>query len=371
MPSIPGAIGGSYVLRQPFIACEQAINWFKETIRGQGKRGAYMRARAGLRVFASVDDSPGRGGFEQDGRVFVVVGSTFGEIFEDGSSIAYGTVENTNGLPVWMCSNGSAGNQVGFVSDGVGYMFNLLTDTLAAIGGDFPANAWQMQFADGYFLVSIRDTRQWRWSELEDGTDWDPLNVAERSIASDNIVAFIRVRRELWLIGSRTTEIWYDQGDPLIPWAPIQGAFIEMGCAAGYSAQRIENTIVWIGQNENGGGVVYVANGYQPDRISTYPIDLQLQVSGNLEFVYASAWQEKGHDFYQISLPVNEAPLSPVLDMTEGLWHQRAMWNTTTAQYEQDLAAFHMHGFSKNLMGSRLDGTIYWLRDDAYTDQVM
>lgn len=377
MPSLPGAVGGSYVLRQPFIACELAINWFRETIQGAGKRQTYQKSRAGLRPFASIDDSPGRGAFAQDGRVFVAVGATFGEIFEDGTSSVYGTIENGNGLPVWFCSNGSAGHQLFFTSDGKGYIFDLDSSAFTELGGDFPANVWQPVFMDGYFLVSIRDTRQFRWSALEDGTSWDLLDVAERSIASDNIVAFIRSHRELWLIGSRTTEVWYDQGDPLIPFAPIQDVLLEVGCSAGYSAQRMESTLMWIMQNELGGGTVVMANGYTPDKLSTYAIDLNLQTSGNLEFVYASGFQQKGHQFYQINLPVNEAPLSPVFDITEAKlgspnpWHHRGMWNTTTTSFEQDLAAAHCFGFSKNLMVSRLDGTIYNLRDDVYDDQVI
>lgn len=377
MPSIPGFIGGSNVLRQPFVACEQAINWFPESVPGTGKRPRYLKGRAGLRPFASIDDSPGRGIFFQDGRCFAVAGTTFAEVFEDGTTAAYGSVTLGNSYPVWMCSNGSAGNQVFLTSPPNGYIFDLSTDTLTELSGDFPDNVWQPVFMDGYFLVSIKDSRQFRWSALEDGTSWDLLDVAERSITSDNIVAFIRSHRELWLIGSKMTEVWYDQGDPLIPFAPMGNTVLEWGCAAGYSAQRTQNTLAWIGQNESGGGVVVVADGYTPDKLSTYAIDKELQDSGNLEEVHASAFQQKGHDFYQINLPPNEAPLSPVFDFTEARngapnpWHHRGMWNTTTASFEQDLAAAHCYAFSKNLMVSRLDGTIYWLRDDVYDDGVI
>lgn len=305
MPSIPGVIGGSNVLRQPFISCERSINVFPERIPGTGKRQAYLKSRAGMRTFATVDDSPGRGGFAQDGRCFAVVGSSFAEIFEDGSTVTHGNVE-TSTLPVWMCSNGSAGNQIFFVAYPYGYIFDLSTDTLTQLSGDFPENVWQGAFMDGYFLVSIRDSRQFRWSALEDGLTWDPLNVAERSIASDNIMGFIRSHRELWIIGSRTTEVWYDQGDPLIPFAPIQGVLLEVGTSAGYSVQRNESTLSWIMQNELGGGTVVVADGYTPDKLSTYAIDLELQDSGNLEFVHATAFQQKGHRFYQINLPPEE-----------------------------------------------------------------
>lgn len=372
MGSIPGFVGGSDVLNSQMASSEEVINWFQETVPGTGKRRKIFKSRAGLRTFAQFEDSPGRGAFAENGRAFAAVGSSFGEVFEDGTTVTYGSINNTNGLPVWMCSNGSAGGQIGFVSDGIGYMFNLNTNTLAQIPDvNFPANAWQMMFFEGYFAVSVRATRQFRYSDLENGDVWPVLNVAERSIASDNIVAFIRRGREMWLIGEQTTEVWYNQGDVDTPFAPISGLLIEVGCAAGYSAQRLENTLGWISQSERGGGMVHVANGFTPDKLSSYAIDLQLQDSGNLEFAYATAFDQKGHRFYQISLPVNETPLSPTFDFGEGLWHQRGMWNTATGMYEQDLAAAHMYAFSKNLMLSRLDGTVYWLRDDAYDDGVL
>ena len=79
------------------------------------------------------------------------------------------------------------------------------------------------------------DSRTFAFSDLEDGTVWAALDVNERSEASDNIVAMVRSHREIWLLGSQTSEVWFDQGDPLNPFAPIQGVFVEQGCAAPYS----------------------------------------------------------------------------------------------------------------------------------------
>jgi hypothetical protein len=368
MPSIPGFVGGSNVLRQPFVSCERSINIFPETIPGTGKRQKYMKSRAGLRTFATVDDSAGRGMYAENDRCFAAVGSSFAEVFENGSTFVHGSIESGT-LPVRMVSNGSAGNQIFFTAYPKGYIFDLGSDTLTELSGDFPASAWQSVFFDSYFLVSIRDTRQFRWCGLNDGMTWDPLNVAERQ-ASDKIMGFLRYGKTILILGERTSEPWYNTGDALTPFAPVQGVSLNMGCAAGFSAQRIENTVAFIGQNEAGGGCVYALDGFSPDKISTYAIDLNLQDSGNLEFVSASAFQQKGHRFYQINLPPNESDLSPVLDFGEQVWHHRGMWDVDSASYSQDLAAAHCYAFSKNLMVSRLDGTIYWLRDDAYTDQV-
>src|SRR5215469_18794550 len=112
------------------------------------------------------------------------------------------------------------------------------------------------EFMDGYFLVLINNSRAFQISALEDGTSWDPLDVGERSEGSDNVQAMKRNHREIWFMGTKTTEVWYDSGDPDFPFAPIQGVFIEQGCAgSGFTLQRLDNTLIWCGLNEDGQGV--------------------------------------------------------------------------------------------------------------------
>jgi hypothetical protein len=50
--------------------------------------------------------------------------------------------------------------------------------------------------------------------------------------------------REIWLFGNNTTEIWINIGDPDFPFQRIQGAFLEIGCAAPYSVAKADNSLI-------------------------------------------------------------------------------------------------------------------------------
>ncbi len=369
---LPGFVGPSHTLASPLADVERTINFFTErTEPGNGKTPAYLRGTPGLRPSLSCGDTPLRGIFYQDGRGFAVAGERFVELFENGLVINHGPV-NDDGLPASFASNGSAGEQVLCIAGGLGYIFDLGTNTLsAALGGDFPANVKMCAFMDGYFLVLVANTRRFQISALEDGTSWDALDVAERSEGSDNIVSMIRNHREIWFLGSQTTEVWYDNGDPLFPFAPIQGVFLETGSAAPFCAVRADNTVLWLDRDERGDAIVRRANGYTPERISTYAVERALQSASdqNIDLAVAFAEQTQGHLFYWLYVP--ELETTWVYDVAEGLWHERALWNATACVWEPHVAVCHAFGWGKHLVGDRLSDQVYELSLTYYDDQIV
>jgi hypothetical protein len=65
-------------------------------------------------------------------------------------------------------------------------------------------------------------------SDPENPAGWNAVNTARQSISSNIIQAFALNHRELWLFGSRTTEVWDDSRlTPGFPCQPIPGAFLE------------------------------------------------------------------------------------------------------------------------------------------------
>lgn len=369
---IPGFVGPSNVLAAPLADVERTVNLFTErTAPGTGKTAAYLRGTPGVRPRTNCGDGPLRGLFFQDGRAFAVAGTHFVELLETGLRTDHGVVVD-DGLPASFASNGSAGNQILVTSGGFGYIFNLASNTFsAALGGDFPANVRMCAFMDGYFLVLVADSRRFQISALEDGTTWDALDVAERSEGSDNIVSMLRNHREIWFLGSQTTEVWYDNGDPLFPFAPIQGVFLETGSAAPFAAVRASETIVWLDRDERGAAVVQRANGYTPERASTYAVEKALQsaTDANLQLAIAFAEQTQGHLFYWLYVP--GLTTTWVFDVAEGLWHERAIWNSTTCVFEPHVAVCHCFAWGLHLVGDRQSDHVYTLSLDYYDDLVV
>lgn len=307
-----------------------------------------------------------RGLFAQDARAYAVVGTGFYELFADGTTVKHGDVVDNGGLAS-MCSNGTAGFQVLIIAGFEGYVWNFNTNAFAQITDpDFIDNPFMCDFMDGYGIVSQFSRRTFQISALEDFTSWDALDVAERSEGSDDIAALIRSHRDIWILGTKTSEVWYDNGDALFPFAPIQGVFIEHGCVSSstsWTVARVAETVMWLEQGELGNGLIVQANGYTPQQVSTYAISLQIEQGFSLQECRAWAYQEDGHTFYVLLTPGASTPddTTKVLDLTEGEWHERATWNSTLCQWQQHRAQCHCFAFNKHLVGDRSTPTIYHL----------
>lgn len=375
--SVPGFVGPSNVQRATNQDIEETINrYYEPTAPGQSKVGGSLLPCPGLRPFAQVMDSPGATIFYQDGRCFVVIGTTFAEVFANGTTIARGTVAlPSSTLPASIVSNGTAGGQLLIVSGGQGYVFTLLTNAFTVIDtGTFPGTgfpvgtAQQCEFMDGYGIVLIVNSRAFQISGLEDFTAWDPLDIAERSEGSDNIQAMRRNHREIWFWGTKTGEVWYDSGDALFPFAPVPGTFLEQGSAS-VSSTRVNGTVAWLTLTERGIGVCSLANGYDPEVVSTPALDRFFQSSSQLQSARLFSQQQEGHIFLWVN--VSDLPETPCYDYATKQWHKRALWDPTLAQYLPHEAVQQAFAFNKHLVVSRLSGNIYELSLTAYDDSIV
>lgn len=369
---LPGFVGPFAETRSRTFDAEDTINFYYEPgDAGSPRSRAALYGTPGVRLYSwfPVGESPLRGLFSQDGRAFGVSGTTFGEIPDGGGAVTHtGTVAGTSD-PVSFASNGTGGNQVFLTAGGEGYIFNTSTNTLAIISDvDFPANAIQTAYIDGYFLVLKEDSRQFNISALLDGTDWDPLDIYERSEGSDNFVSMVQNQREVWFLGTKTSEVWVDTGDALTPFQPIPGVFLQQGCLAPFSAMRCDNTILWMGQNEQGQASVYRANGYTPERISTFPVEQYLSGSDELESTMAFTFQLRGHLFY--GLYVSDLDTTLLYDLGTGQWTKWAWWQVTTATWTPHVTNSACHAFSQILVGDRQSRAVYNLDFAAYDDEL-
>ena len=140
---------------------------------------------------------------------------------------------------------------------------------------------------------------------------------------------------------------------------------METGILSPYSAVEIDNSVVWVGKDEFGQGIVYKAQGFSPVRISTTPIERLIQQSTSPETINAYAYQEEGNTFYVLT--GGGLSTSLVYDLSTQQWHERAYLNPDGI-FESDLASCHMFIFGKHLVGDRRNGKIYELSMDYYDD---
>lgn len=179
--------------------------------------------------------------------------------------------------------------------------------------GWFPADT--VAYMDGYFIFNRTGSGQFFISKLY-STEVDPIDWASGESAPDDTVGVIVTSRQLWVIGERTVEVWYDSGDPDFPFTRISGAVSDIGCANHQTLANIKTSIFFVGIDNK----VYMSNGYTPTPISTPAIELEL-VGSDRSSLIAFSYTENGSWFYSLTINGNK---TFVYDPDTAQWHTRA-----------------------------------------------
>jgi hypothetical protein len=294
------------------------VNLFPEIIPEGGKEPGFLNRAPGLRLLANMGDGPIRGLWQFGGYAYAVSGEVLYKIDSLWRTTPIGTVSGATG-PVSMSDNGT---QLFVACNGPSFIYNSLTNQFAQITDpDFPG-AVTVGYLNGYFVFNEPNSQRLWITELLDGTSIDPLDFASAEGSPDGLISVLVSHREAWLFGTNSVEVWYDSGAADFPLTPVQGAFNEIGCIAAFSVAKLDNGIFWLGADARGQGIVYRANGYTAQRVSTHAIEWQIQQYENMTDAIAYTYQQDGHAFYVLIFP--SANTTWVYDVATSMWHERA-----------------------------------------------
>ena len=342
-------LGSAYVARSVNAADNRMINLFPEVLQ-EGKEAAYLQRVPGLRLRATLGEGPVRGMNAFGGYLYVASGSSLYRVDSAYNTTVLGTLANDG--PVSMANNGT---QLFIACNGTSFIYN--TSTLAfqqITDPDFPG-ALTVSYLDGYF-VFIEPNSQRVWvTSLNDGTMVDPLDFASAEGDPDGLISSIVDHSEVWLFGTNSVEVWYNSGAADFPLQRIQGAFNEIGCAATFSVAKLDNGLFWLGADARGKGIVYRANGYTGQRISTHAVEWHIQGYANIDDAVAYTYQQDGHSFYVLNFP--SANATWVYDVATGAWHERAGFDN--GQFTRQRGVCQASFANEILVGDYQNGRIY------------
>lgn len=356
-----GLVGPSYVMRSLPFDAQRTINLYP-IADPEGKETASLFGTPGLSLLATFGNGAGRKLFaSSNGRAFAAIGSKLYEIDSFGNETLRGSLnQNSGNLSVAENSTQMA------ICDGTSlYIFNYAANTLSVITSGLPASVGFVTAIDGYFIVLENNSGRFYVSALNDGTSWNALDFATAESNPDQLLCVANSSGQLYLLGTRTFEIWTNTGNAAFPFQRISGAVGDIGIIAPHTALDVDNSLVWLGQDKNGRCMVYRAKGLRPQRISTEAIEIVLQSATDPELLKAFAYQQDGHLFYIITGGGLETSLC--FDVTTGLWHERAYLNEL-GEFEPHLAADVVYAFEKHIALDRRNGKLYELKLDVYSD---
>ena len=357
-------LGSSYVARSVNAADNRMINMYPEIVPEGGKSAAFLSRCPGLLRLVAAGTGPVRGLWVLKEYLYAVSGDTFYRLnLIDGTSRwrvkPLGTV--TGSGPVSMSDNGT---QIFIACNPDGFIYNATTEVFAQITDpDFPG-AVKVSYLDGYFVFNEPNSSRVWVTSLLDGLSVDPLDFASAEGDPDGLVSLIVDHREAWLFGSNSVEVWYNAGLPDFPLQRIQGAFNEIGCEAPYSVAKLDNGLFWLGSDARGRGIVYRANGYTGQRISTHAVEWQIQQYGSMSDAIGYTYQQDGHAFYVLIFPT--AQTTWVYDVATGAWHERAGWsNGNFVRHRSNCQAAYNNQI---IVGDFENGNIYAFDLNEYAD---
>jgi hypothetical protein len=370
----PGFIGPAYQARSLNVDAQRCVNLYLEMDEiGTGKEHepAALVGTPGLSLLLTLPTLPIRGLYR----------SSADQLYAVGGSVLY--LISVNGSGNWQYSSvGSLLTSTGTVSmadngidlmlvDGAnGYSTALGSVGLTIVTDPLWEGANQVIFADGFFIFNKPNTFEFYFSQSESvSLIQGGLGLLSKN-TPDPLVGMCWDHRSLWLFGEEETEIWYNAGAAVdgtpgaAPFQIVQGTYLQVGCAATFSIQQLANTIFWVGRDKNGEGAVYMAQGYAPQRISTFPIEYAISTYGDISATTSWTYQESGHSFYCLNFP--NANTTWCYDATTGNWHERTYLNNGVQQ--RHLVENHAFAMNTHVVGDYSSGNLYSLSDSVYTD---
>ncbi len=355
-----GLVGPSYQQRSLPFDAQRTINLFP-VFDDQGKEVASLYGTPGLSQFSVTGTGATRTCFSSsNGRAFTVSGTEFYEVLSNGTSVLRGSLDTFQGN----VSIDENLNQLAICDETSVYIFTYATNAFAKVTDPDIPSSGTITYINGYFVVNQNNTGRFYISSLNDGTAWAALDFATAENAPDRLVRVIRAAGQLWLLGERSTEIWTNTGDSAFPFQRISGAEMPVGIMAAHTAVEIGNSIYWLGGNGEGNSIVYRADGFTPQPISTDAICFAINKATDKENIRGFSYQQDGHEFYILTGGGLETSL--VYDITTGLWHERSY--NDNGIHTPHLMAGIMFAFGKHLIGDRRSGVIYEMSLALYSD---
>ena len=355
-------VGSSSNGRSPNFDAARLVNMYVEkTESGASRSAAMLVGTPGLNPWLTLSGGGIKGCIRFSATVSIVIaGTTVWKVTSAKVATNLGTI-TAPGATVSMASNGTV---IMLVAGATGYFINPTLNTVTMITSANFLGSTNVDFNDGYFVFNKMGTGQFQISQLY-GTTIAALDFATAEGAPDNIVSLIVDHRELWLLGENTTEIWYDIGNVDFPFQRVQGAFLEIGCAASASVAKMDNSIFWLATDDRGYGTVQRAVGYSPQRISNHVVEAAIATYSVISDAVGYTYSQAGHSFYVISFPTADA--SWCYDAATNEWHERRYTNSdgTLGRHRSNC---QMNFAGLTIVGDWATANLYSLDLNYYTD---
>lgn len=353
---------GAYQARSVIASAQRCTNLFAEKTPQDEEFPTTYYPTPGMRLLSQSTHNRWRGLYvTTTNKLYGVVEQSFVRVNADFSLTELGKIASNLG-PIYMLDNGDT--LVLVDGTAAGYKMELDTEAVASITDPAFYGSNRIDLVDGYFIFNRPDTRQF-YISLINQVAFDPLDFASKSGSPDKLMAAVATRRNVFLFGEQTTEIWTNTGGSGFTFSRMSGAFIQFGCVAASSLAQADGSIYWLSRSPQGECMVLRTMNYDRERISTFAIENEFQTYERVDDAISYIQQMSGHIWYVITFPT--ANKTWVFDAATNEWHERAYLNEDGSE-SRHRANCHACWNGKHIIGDYQNGNLYELSLDVHTD---
>ena len=227
---------------------------------------------------------------------------------------------------------------------------------------DAPTDVTHVAFLDRYILGNDGGTGNFYSSDVNAPTAWSGYyNEAEGS--PDRLLALIVANREINALGSKSLEIFYNDGTS--PFSRLAQGYIQRGTIAPYSFAFCvsQNALCWLDEYRQ----VVIASGRTPVPLSL-TMTKYIQGFTTVTDAIGDYVEMNGRPYYVLHFPTEQKTIA--FDFTAKNWYQWGNWNSGTASYDAFRGNCYAYcpDWNLTLVGDRANGKIYKFSDTTYTD---
>jgi hypothetical protein len=350
MPNVPiPVVGPTYTSRSTPISGQVTRGLYLE-IDQQSETPAALVPFPGLKPWGSTGLGSGRGLGVFNNALYAVTGSSLYSVNSSGTPTSIGSI---NGLT--RCSVEEATDTLVIANEnGKPYTYNGSTLTQGT-DTDLPS-------ASSVTYIRNRVVYDGAGGNVAFADLGTPLTVSSSNVTSsdtkpDDTLAVKAFRDQLFVFSEVSITPYYNSGSGNPPYAVIQNAVQEVGLGAIHSIASNYRSLYFLGSDL----MPYRIGGIQPEPIGNPAIGQAIQSYATKSDAYGVCFSFNNEYFYMLTFPGDAT----------WLYSERAQ-SWTSLAYGQDAAPHlicdYAYCYGKHLVSSRLNGDIYELDFDTYTD---
>lgn len=349
--------GARQVDRAYVVNAQRAINWQPE-VEGDGAKAILtMKPTPGLRFLCQAGNGPRRShSVNFGGAAYFVSGGNLVKV----SSLWVATIIGTLNTNAGWCGIVAGRTHILVVDGGDGYTYDG-SSFVTISDPDFPASPESCSYIDGYFVVNDRGTDEFSISANEDPTAWDALDFASAEADPDDAYAVVSSFRDLYLVGSETTQVYFNSGNVDFPFDLYANGVLEFGTVAPGSVVRAGGNIFMLAQSKNQSPTVIRVNGFQAAKIADTDISAEIGRMTTIDDAVGLAYTQNDQTFYELTFPTEDVTLAYHLE--QDMWHERR--SSSIGRHR-----IVGHGFfnGEHIVGDYQNGNLYALDTQVYTE---